>query len=367
MIAIWRGLQAGSDRRREQREGARVWPSVSVIIPAWQERGTLERCIHSLRLVSYPAWEVIIVAGGPDGTYQAAVEASKGLKHVQVIEQQPRGKNAALNEGVRAASGDVIVLLDADSTVSPGWLCALVAPLNGVIRATTGNPVPLRQTPTSRGEQMERISAWDVRNTIALQGCGSIAIRREVIKQIGWFPEDVFVGVDWDLDARLAARGVARTFCRRAVVYTERPATLREYWRNELRWRRAHLTSIIRLREHFLRDVFSAFKSLYLYTLAWFSVLLTCAAVAAILLGSPQVRSSALILWALFVAWVALRRAALAVEVAAYTRQAQWLSQVWVPPVLLFVTFVASCVASASIGRTTIHFKGPRSIGEKSP
>jgi cellulose synthase/poly-beta-1,6-N-acetylglucosamine synthase-like glycosyltransferase len=260
----------------------------------------------------------------------------------------------------------VIVLLDADSQVSPGWLRALVAPLNGVIRATTGNPVPLRPTATALGEQMERIAAYEIHHAIILQGCGSIAIRREVIEEIGGFPEDVWGGVDWDLDARLAARGTARAFCPEASVCTERPATLSEYWRNEVRWRRAHLTSLFRLRAHFLRDVPSVFSSLYLYALAWFSLLFTGITVAAVLLGSPQVRAAALILWSVFIAWVVLRRAALAIQVTAFTCEARWLRYLWVPPLLLFITLAASCVASSSIKRATMHFKGPRSVTAES-
>jgi cellulose synthase/poly-beta-1,6-N-acetylglucosamine synthase-like glycosyltransferase len=322
----------------------------------------LERCIASLRQVYYPAWEAVIVAGGQDGTYRAAIEACRGLEHFKVVEQQPRGKNAALNQGISVASGDVLVLLDADSTVSPQWLRELVAPIDGVVRATTGNPVPLRETPTSRGEQMERIAAMSIRKSVILQGSGSIAVDREVLNQVGGFPENVFVGVDWDLDARLAAAGVVRAFCPGAEVRTERPATLREYWRNEVRWRRAHLASLIRLRSYFLRDVPSALRSLYLYVLAWFSVLMTCAAVITVLHDSPTVREAVLRVWALFAGWVALRRAALAAEVAAYTRQPHWLYQTWVPPLLLFVTLAASCLASVSIGRITMHFKGPRGV-----
>src|SRR5262245_45286043 len=97
MAAIWHGLRARQAHQHQTPHQLALWPFVSVIIPAWQERGTLERCIASLRLVDYAEWEVVIVAGGLDGTYRAAVEACQGLEHFQVIEQQPRGKNAALN------------------------------------------------------------------------------------------------------------------------------------------------------------------------------------------------------------------------------------------------------------------------------
>src|SRR5512133_2635959 len=60
----------------------RAWPFVSVIVPAWRERGTIESCICALRAVEYPAWEAIIVAGGPDGTYESAIECCEDLDHM---------------------------------------------------------------------------------------------------------------------------------------------------------------------------------------------------------------------------------------------------------------------------------------------
>jgi cellulose synthase/poly-beta-1,6-N-acetylglucosamine synthase-like glycosyltransferase len=310
--------------------------------------------------VEYPTWEAIIVAGGPDGTYQAAVESCEELDHVHVLEQQPRGKNAALNQGLRAARGEIIVLLDADSLVSPGWLRALVAPTGQSALATTGNPVPLRRTPISLCEQMERIAAWGVHDVKTLQGSGSIALQRTVIEQMGGFPEDVLVGVDWDLDVRLAARGVARAFCPQAHLYTERPATLPEYWRNEVRWRRAHLASLFRHAGFFLGSPAATAVSLYIYALSWFTALFTLLISVVALTGADHIKTIVIGLWVVFIGWVLLRRTALAAEVAAYTRDPGWLKLTWVPPLLLCVTLAAIVPASLTLKRTSAHFKGPR-------
>ena len=361
IVAAWRGLRANHRRHLKPRPQRRQdWPSVSVIIPAWKEHGTLERCIASLRSVDYPDWEVVIVAGGPDETYRTAVEACQGLAHCTVIMQRPRGKNAALNDGLHVSRGEVLVLLDADSIVTPGWLRALIEPISDRIQATTGNPVPLCQTAISRVGQMEHISACEIHESVTLQGSGSIAIRRDVIEQIGRFPEDVPVGVDWDLDARLGARGVMRAYCPRAIVYTERPATMAQYWRNEVRWRRAHLAALIRLRTQILHNIPSTLASLYLYSLAWFFVLSTGGAIAVALFGPASAGIIGLSLWAAFVTWLALRRAALVIEVTAYTGQVRWCRDVWAPPALLFMTLLASCVASLSQRRVSVNFKGPR-------
>jgi cellulose synthase/poly-beta-1,6-N-acetylglucosamine synthase-like glycosyltransferase len=357
--ALRRGIIAR--RRPAAPESSRTtWPFVSVIVPAWRERGTVEACVRSLRAVEYPDWEAIVVAGGPAGSYAAAIESCGGFERARVLEQLPLGKNAALNQGLRAARGSVIAVLDADSQVTPGWLRALVAPIGRSAQATTGTPMPSRATPIALGERMEQLAAWGVRGATTLQGSGSIALDRTAIEALGGFPEDVLVGVDWDLDARLAARGVRRAICQQAIVYTERPATLPEYWRNELRWRRAHLASLFRLPGFFLANPFAAAASMYIYALAWFGTLFTLLACALWLAGAGALRTPALALWALFVAWLLLRRAALAAEVAAYTAEWGWLRLAWVPPLLLCMTLAAIVPASLTVARNQAHFKGPR-------
>lgn len=360
LTAIWHGLHPKDTHLPKQAHHSNGFPFVSVIVPAWQERGTLEMCIRFLRDVDYPNWEVIIVAGGPDGSYESAIEACKDLEHFSVLKQQPRGKNAALNQALGPAQGEIIVLLDADSQVSKGWLKELVAPINKVILATTGQPVPLRKTPITQTEQMEQIAISKIRGITILQGNGSIALDRKAIEQIGGFPEDVLVGVDWDLNARLAAHHIQRTFCSGAIVKTERPATLPEYWRNEIRWRRAHIASLFRLSNYFLSSPVTAISNLYIYILSWFTAIFTILVGVIALTQSSEIRIVSFDLWLLFMMWILFRRAALAMEVAVYTRDTSWLKLVWLPPLLLCIMLMAILSASLTVKRNTAHFKGPR-------
>ena len=99
---------------------------------------------------------------------------------------------------------------------------------------------------------MEQVTGWRIRKATSLQGSGSIALHRSVIELIGGFPEEVPVGVDWDVDARFATFSVEGELCSRAAMKTERPATLSEVWRNEVRWRRAHWAKQFRHSSYFL-------------------------------------------------------------------------------------------------------------------
>src|SRR5437016_906498 len=85
--------------------------SVSVVIPALNEAENLK-----LVLPRIPSWvdEVILVDGrSTDATVAVAHRAWPGIK---VIHQEGRGKGNALREGFAAATGEMIVMLDADGS-----------------------------------------------------------------------------------------------------------------------------------------------------------------------------------------------------------------------------------------------------------
>ncbi|MGW8252131.1 MAG: glycosyltransferase, partial [Anaerolineales bacterium] len=276
------------------------------------------------------------------------------------IEQKPIGKNAAVNQGITAATGELLVFLDADSRVEPDWLRELVRPLGASAQATTGSILPLRSTPISAGIQMEYIAAQEIDQANNLFGAGSIALQRSIIQQMGGLPEEVSVGVDWDLNIHLASQQICRAYCKRAIVHTELPASIQDFWRNELRWRRAHLSSIQRFPDYFFSDPAKVIDHIYIYILAWAAVAATLGVVILVLITGGHLAVQTLVPWAAMAAWVLLRRAALAAEVAAYTRDLAWLRWVWVPPLLLVVTLAAIIPASLSISKQNIHFKGPR-------
>lgn len=357
--AIRRGLSA-NQHPEEVLPLPQTWPSVSIIVPAWRERGTLETCLATLQAIDYPSWEGIIVAGGPDGTYESAQKVTEGLTNFTVLEQAPYGKNAALNQGLAVAKGDVVVFLDADSRVAPDWLRELVRPLNDSVQATTGNILPVRVTSISSGIQMEWIKARELDRQNSLSGGGGIALQREIIEKIGGLPEEVRVGVDWDLNSRLAMQRVDCAYCRHAVVETELPSSIPEYWHNELRWRRAHLSSLLRHSSYFLGSPKMMIRSIYIYLLSWGGAIATLAMAFFILPASGRMALPALVLWTALVSWVLLRRGSLAAAVAAYTLNLDWLKLAWVPPLLLILTLAAILPASLSLGTQSAHFKGPR-------
>lgn len=96
--------------------------SVSVVIPALDERASLEA---ALRSTCHPEVERIVVDGGSsDGSFEAA----RALGAERVI-AAPRGRAQQMDAGCRAARGAIVLFLHADCRLDPGWFDELALAL----------------------------------------------------------------------------------------------------------------------------------------------------------------------------------------------------------------------------------------------
>ena len=222
--------------------------SVTIIIPAWDEEKTMGASLRALLDVAYDKdrCEIVVVAGGGDNTYELAQELSATMgkfSKYTVIVQEPKGKNAAIQQGIKEAKNDIIVLLDTDTIVSEQWLKHMVAPIEqGTCDLTIANPEPLKRTWVSHYYMIIKTSLLD---SILTYSGNSMAFKAEIVKDRleYFFDRNVKVGVDYLLAKRFMRQGLKVVFARDASVLTYTPSSFKYFVLTELRW----LTALINI------------------------------------------------------------------------------------------------------------------------
>ncbi len=187
-------------------------PSVSAVVPVYNDADTLARAVASILAQSSPVTEIIVVddastddPGGALAPFNAQPVPVRLLRH-----GVNRGASAARNTGIRAASGDLVALLDGDDAWHPDKIerqldsldragAAVWACVGGFALYRAGRSVPeiYRLAPfASLGQEM----AWGCR----LSPGSTLMVRRAAFETVGYYDEVLRRLEDWDWLIRLA-------------------------------------------------------------------------------------------------------------------------------------------------------------------
>jgi cellulose synthase/poly-beta-1,6-N-acetylglucosamine synthase-like glycosyltransferase len=218
-------------------------PSVSVIVPAYNEAVGIERAVRSLVASDYPGLEVIVVDdGSKDET--AAIVSGLDLPGVMLVRQDNAGKAAALNTGIRLSRGEIVVMVDGDTVFEPQTVRRLVQPLaDPAVGAVAGNTkVGNRSGLLGRWQHIEYVIGFNFdRRLYEVLQCtptvpGAIgAFRRSVLEEAGGVSGDT-LAEDTDLTFSIGRRGHRVVYAEDARAWTEAPSTLGGLWRQRYRW-----------------------------------------------------------------------------------------------------------------------------------
>jgi GT2 family glycosyltransferase len=207
-----------------------------VIVPFFQQRDTLARCLECLRESRYPAelLEVVLVDNHPEPTLRPGDLPDIGIA-IRLVHEPVAGSYRARNRGVRACSGEVLAFTDADCAPDPDWIpkgvthlsctpeCGLVG---GKIEILLSNPS--RPTAPEVYEHYTALRQADYLRRERFAATANLFTTRAVFEAVGPFDARLRSSGDVEWGRRVFAAGYRQVFAAGALVRHPARRTLAE-------------------------------------------------------------------------------------------------------------------------------------------
>ncbi|PWW81193.1 glycosyl transferase family 2 [Prosthecochloris marina] len=226
---------------------------LSVIIPVYNAKKTIEDCLASLENQSLPKseYEVICVDDGSiDDSLEIIKKTKKKVRYkLNILTQKNQGPAVARNNGVAVSDGHIIVFTDSDCELEKNFLEKIKLSFEDKeIAGVQGAYKTKQKSKVARFAQYEIEQRYDIykRNKyISMMGTYAAAYKKEVFQYYGGFDTrfPIASGEDFALSSKVSSNGHKLVFNEDAICYHKHPDTIsayskqkysRGYWRNLL-------------------------------------------------------------------------------------------------------------------------------------
>lgn len=233
------------------------WPSVSVIIPAWNRGESLRKCLVHVTAMHYNGkWDITVINDGSTDQTREILNEFKG--QLKVIHNEKNiGKAASLNKAARLSKGEFIAAIDGDSFPNVDTLEKLIPHFyrdEKVGAVTTIVRVHNRSNLLARIQEVEYFLEFGLKNSV-LNTLDSLYVtpgpfsvyRRTAFEKIGGY--DVHnITEDMEITFALHKAGYSVVLEADAQVFTDVPDTLKKLFRQRQRWARGGWQTIFKYR-----------------------------------------------------------------------------------------------------------------------
>ncbi len=184
------------------RDGARYSApqTVSVIVPTLNEADNLAGCLISLKERRHVSEIIVADGGSTDATVRVALDFEA------TVVCGPKGRGLQIREGVAVATGDLLMVLHADSVLRPGILAAVIDGLRRDPYAPGGAMAMRFETRTASALLISALNNLRARFTGIAFGDQAQFVRRPALEAVGGFP-DLMLMEDVELSLRLKELG----------------------------------------------------------------------------------------------------------------------------------------------------------------
>lgn len=195
---------------------------ISVVIPVYNEKKFIEKCIRSVLIQDYPSdkMEILVVDGNSnDGTPDIIRQLCNEDKRIKLLENPKRYVPSAMNIGIKSAQGDIIVRMDSHCEYPNNYVSILVEKLIELDADNVGGMCimePANKSVSSLAVVLCFSHRFGTGSALYKVGCDSITevdtvpfgcFKKEIFDKVGLYDEDMHRNEDEELNARITNNG----------------------------------------------------------------------------------------------------------------------------------------------------------------
>lgn len=261
-------------------EAEKNLPSVTIVVPCYNEEKTVRATVESLLKLDYPKEKInlfLVNDGSTDGTL-AALKTFETNPQVTVIDKPNGGKHTAVNLAIERATTDLIGCLDADSFVMPEALNKIV-PYFDDAQVMAVTPSIKVHEPKNILQHIQKTEySWSIFLRRMLSSMGALYVtpgpfsifRTQVFRELGGY-RYAHMTEDMEMAMRMQKNRYKIVNSHGAHVYTVTPATLRGLVKQRARWTYGFLNNGIDYKEMFFNKKYGNI-GLFILPIATFSI-----------------------------------------------------------------------------------------------
>jgi cellulose synthase/poly-beta-1,6-N-acetylglucosamine synthase-like glycosyltransferase len=234
--------------RRVKNPQPKRFPSISLIVPAYNEEKNIEKSIIALSKLDYPSdkMEILVIDDGSrDRTFEIAKRTAARIKNVaiKVFTKKNGGKASAINLGISKSKAEVIATLDADSFVTKDALLKMIGYMEDekVVSVTSSLKVYNPKSFFQKIQHIEYLFSIFMRKIFAFLNVihitpGPLSIyRKSFFDKYGGFDEDNPTE-DTEIAFRIQSHNYKIENSVDAIVYTVAPSNFNALLKQRVRW-----------------------------------------------------------------------------------------------------------------------------------
>lgn len=258
------------------------YPSLTFLVPAYNEENYISSCINSLLNMDYPDDKIDIIAIN-DGSEDSTLERMKEFgDKIEIIDKENSGKASSMNYALQKVDTELVACMDADSRPDKNYLKRMVSYFqeDGVEGVTPTMKIEEPETWAQRVIWMEYIynlllrKLYSVINgQFVMPGPGSV-YDTQYLKDIGGWDEETLTE-DMEIVFRMIDNGAKIRNSTNAFVRTHSPETFDGLFKQRSRWYRGNLNNSIKYRSFFFNPKHGNFGAIILpFNVIWAGLVL---------------------------------------------------------------------------------------------